>query len=242
MRMAISGKSFSLALGLAVLVAPGCMVPQSRYDRLATEYHAENQARRQLEDEVQRRDGEMNDMRSQLRDKETTVSALEQETAQSKERIAQLQKALEEAKAVLPDNENGDIDLYRTSTGFAYRIKDQLLFDTGSAAIREAGKKALLTIAKEIKDKGYTAVRIDGHTDNDPVVKTKDIWKNGNYELSIARALSVFAVLSHEGKVPETVFTLVGFGPSSPVVKGDTDSAKAKNRRVEIHIAVPNKN
>lgn len=230
----------SKLLGLVPLVvAAGCVVPQSRYDRLATEYHAENQARRQLEDEVQRRDGEMSDLRSQNAQKDSTLSALEQESASSKERIAQLEQALKDAKA--GSGMQDGVDVFRTPDGFAYSIADKLLFDSGSTEIRDGGKKALLQIAKEIQDKGYKQVRIDGHTDSDPVVKSKDRYKLGNYELALERALSVFAVLTRDGKVPETVFQIAGYGPSKPVASGDSDAAKAKNRRVEIHIAVPKK-
>lgn len=224
---------------LPLVVAAGCVVPQSRYDRLQTEYHAENQARRQLEDEVQRRDGDLSAMRSKLAEKDSSLTALEQDAAQSKERIAQLEQALKDAQAATPSSDTGDIQIVRTPDGFAYRIADKLLFDPGSTEIRENGRKALLTIASEIKDKGYTAVRIDGHTDSDPVVKTKDKWKLGNYELAVERALSVFGVLTRDGKVPEAVFTLVGWGPSRPLVDNKSDADKARNRRVEIHVAVP---
>jgi len=224
-----------------LVVAAGCVVPRSQYDRLQTEYHAENQARRQLEDEVQRRDGDMTDLRSQLRSRESAYSALEQDAAQSKERIAELQSALTAAQKQLEPLSGGDVEVLRTREGFVYRIADQLLFDPGSTEIREGGRKALLLIAKEIVEKGYKAVQIDGHTDSDPVVKNRDRFKLGNYELAIERALSVFAVLTKDGKVPETVFSIAGYGPSRPVASGTTDVAKAKNRRVEIHVAVPNK-
>ncbi len=223
-----------------LVVAAGCVVPQSRYDRLATEYHAENQARRQLEDEVQRRDSEVTDLNRVLSEKSTAYSALEQDAAQSKERLAQLETALRDARKDVEQYGDG-VEIVRTDTGFAYRIADQLLFDSGSTAIRDGGKKALLQIAKEISEKGYKAVRIDGHTDADPVVKNRDKFPRGNYELAIDRALAVFSVLVNDGKLPETFFTLAGYGPSRPVAKGDSDAAKAKNRRVEIHVAVPNK-
>jgi chemotaxis protein MotB len=225
-----------------LFLVAGCVVPQSRYDRLATEYHAENQARRQLEDEVQRRDGEMTDLKSALQTKKDEYSALEQDAAQSKEQLAKLQKELEEAKKGLTANGIGEgVEILPgPDNSLTYRVADQLLFDSGSTDIRENGKKALLQIAKQIMDKHYQNIRIDGHTDSDPVVHTKSKFPLGNYELSLERALAVFGVLTKDGKVPENLFTIAGFGPSRPVAKGDaSDAAKAKNRRVEIHVAVP---
>jgi len=232
----------SKLLSLAPLVvAAGCVVPQSRYDRLATEYHAENQARRQLEDEVQRRDGEMSDLKGQLRDKNDAYSALEQDAAQSKEQLARLSKELEDARKNMAASGLGEgIEILPGKDGsLTYRVADKLLFDSGSVDIRENGKKALLQIAKQIMDKHYQNIRIDGHTDSDPVVHTKSKFPLGNYELSLERALAVFGVLTKDGKVPESLFTIAGFGPSRPVANDASDASKAKNRRVEIHVAVP---
>ncbi len=234
-------KTWMGSLTLALLAASGC-VSQSRYDRLATEYSSELQARRQLEDELGRHQGQLGDLNAQLREKDEQFGALSQEAQADKGRILELQKALEAAQKPFPvDNAVDGVEVFRTDAGFGYRIADALLFDPGSNDLRESGKKALLTIAREINDKGYRNIRIDGHTDADPVVRTKAKYPLGNHELAIERALAVFATLSKEGKVPESSFTLVGFGPNSPIDKGATDAAKAKNRRVEIHVAVPKK-
>lgn len=223
---------------LSLAIAGGCVVPQSRYDRLVTEYNAENQARRQLEDELQRRDSSMADLRGSIRERDEMVSGLQASNDASQERIAQLEAALEDARKDMAPMMEG-VEISRTPDGLAYSIADSLLFDSGSTAIRDAGKRALVQISKQIQDKGYRAVRIDGHTDIDPVLKTKDKYPLGNYELALERALAVFAVMTRDGKVPENVFTIAGYGPSRPLVEGSSATAKSKNRRVEIHIAVP---
>jgi flagellar motor protein MotB len=239
--------SWSSALVLAALaVAPGC-VSQSRYDKLVTEYNAELQARRQLEDEMGRHEGEVSDLAQQLASKDEQFSQLQSAAQLDKSRIVNLQndlqKALSEAQKSFPAEDSGDgVEILRTRDGFAYRIADQLLFASGSTEVRNAGKQALLKIAKEINDKGYRNVRIDGHTDADPVKRTLEKFPLGNQQLAVERALAVFAVLSEDGKVPESAFTIVGFGPNAPVTSEKSDGAKAKNRRVEIHIAVPAKN
>lgn len=242
--MHLGSRFSSLAVALVALaVVPGC-VSQSRYDKLVTEYNAELQARRQLEDDMGRHEGQVSSLNEQLASKDEAYSQLASASQADKNRLAELQKALEAAQKTFPagDSEDG-VEIMRTRDGIAYRIADQLLFASGSTEVRDAGKKALLKIAKEITDKGYKNVRVDGHTDSDPVVRTLGKYPLGNQELAVERALAVFAVLSKEGKVPESAFTIVGFGPNAPVEKNATsDSAKAKNRRVEIHIAVPPKN
>jgi chemotaxis protein MotB len=226
-----------------LLFAAACVVPQARYDRLQTEYHAENQARRQLEDEVQRKDGEVSDLRSKVNEKDTNLAELQKTADEDKTRIAQLETALKEAQKAFPSGggaESDGVTVFRTNEGFAYSIADKLLFSPGSTEISEGGKKALAKIATQIKEKSYPAVRIEGHTDADPVVRTKEKFPLGNHELAMERALAVFGVLIGDN-VDSKVLSLAAFGPNCPVAQGATDAAKAKNRRVEIHVAVPNK-
>jgi chemotaxis protein MotB len=226
-----------------LLFAAACVVPQARYDRLQTEYHAENQARRQLEDEVQRKDGEVSDLRSKVNEKDSSLTELQKTTEEDKQRIAQLEKALNEARAAMgttPEGQNG-VEVYRDKEGLVYKVSDQLLFDSGSTDIREAGKKALAKIAAQIKEKNYPEIRIEGHTDADPVVRTKEKFPLGNHELAMERALAVYAVLVNDGKVSANNLSLAAFGPNHPVAAGTSDAAKAKNRRVEIHVAIPAK-
>jgi flagellar motor protein MotB len=235
-------RSLSKQVGVLALalLATGC-VSQSRYDKLVTEYNSEMQARRQLEDEISRHQGHMSDLNTQLASKDEAYSQLATTAQADRARIAELEGALSAAQKSFPVENSGDgVEVFQTNEGFAYRIADSLLFASGSTDIREAGKKALLTIAREINEKGYKTVRIDGHTDSDPVVRTIDKYPRGNHELAAERALSVYSTLTKEGKVPEAACLLVSFGPNKPVdTAGKSDAAKSKNRRVEIHIAVP---
>jgi chemotaxis protein MotB len=226
----------------SLVFASACVVPQSRYDRLQTEYHAENQARRQLEDEVQRKDGEVSDLRGQFNEKDSQYNELQKLSAADKERIAQLQKALDDAQKGMGTGVEADgVTVVQTDQGFAYRVEDQLLFASGSTEIRDQGKAALKKIAAQLKEKHYANIRIEGHTDSDPVVRTKEKFPLGNHELSIERALAVYASLVNDDGVSPTFLSLAGYGANRPIATGNSDAAKAKNRRVEIHVAVPKK-
>lgn len=226
----------------SLVFASACVVPQSRYDRLQTEYHAENQARRQLEDEVQRKDGEVSDLRGQFNEKDSQYNELQKLSAADKERIAQLQKALEEARVGMgPAGESDGVTVFRTTKGFDYSLAESLLFDSGSTEIKSGGKAALKKISANLKEKRYADIRIEGHTDIDPVVRTKDKFPLGNHELAVERALAVYATLVNDDGVSSTVLSLAAFGPNRPLDPGKNDAAKSKNRRVEIHVAVPKK-
>jgi chemotaxis protein MotB len=226
----------------SLVFSAACVVPQSRYDRLQTEYHAENQARRQLEDEVQRKDGEVSDLRGQVNEKDSQNTELQKASAADKERIAQLQKALDDARAGMgPAGESDGVTVFRTSEGFGYSLAESLLFDSGSTEIKSGGKSALKKIAASLKEKKYSDIRIEGHTDSDPVVRTAKENPLGNHELAMKRALAVYATLVNDDSVLPANLSLAAFGPNRPLDTGKSDAAKAKNRRVEIHVAVPKK-
>src|SRR3990170_4643705 len=62
------------------------------------------------------------------------------------------------------------------------------LFDSGQTTLRPQSKAALEKIADILKTSAAgEIVRIEGHTDNDPVLKQKDKYKS-NWELSAALA------------------------------------------------------
>ena len=214
----------------------GC-VTRAQYDRLVTEYHSENQARVQREAEVQAVQAEKLNLEDELRSREAQLAALQNARSASEERINELERALGEAQSRFTPGEG--VEVFATRDGFAWRLQDKLLFDSGSTEIKEGGRKALNDIAKEILASGYKEVRIDGHTDSDPVVKTKEIYPLGNHELAAKRALSVFGYMVNQCKVPDDYLALGAFGPNQPVVEGSDTTAKARNRRVEIHVRVP---
>jgi len=105
-------------------------------------------------------------------------------------------------------------------------IQGDVLFDAGKADVRTSSKKTLDQVAAALNGqyKGKP-VRIEGHTDSDPIKVSK--WKS-NQELSEARAKAVRDYLVNKG-VPSSRVTTTGLGSTQP--KGEV---KSKNRRVEI--------
>jgi len=105
------------------------------------------------------------------------------------------------------------------------------LFDPGKATLKETAKASLDKVAAALK-KQYTGktVRVQGHTDSDPIKHSK--WAS-NQALSQARAEAVQKYLVSRG-VDATRITAEGFGDAKPKDPTNTSTAKAKNRRVEI--------
>ena len=123
-----------------------------------------------------------------------------------------------------------DIQVTHTDQGTRLSFEDQVLFDFGKAAINPAGFLFLDKIA-DVLDKMPYAVRVEGHTDNVPI-QTRRF--PSNWELSVARAVSVVKYFVEVSNIDPQRLSAVGYGESRPVAENDTLSNRAKNRRVEI--------
>jgi chemotaxis protein MotB len=90
----------------------------------------------------------------------------------------------------------------------------------------------LQSIASALKNK-YSGRRlyIEGHTDSDPISKTKDKYRD-NRQLSVERASAVQRYLVSQG-VPDSVIVVLGYGQYDPLGSAKN---KAENRRVQIVI------
>jgi chemotaxis protein MotB len=117
-----------------------------------------------------------------------------------------------------------------TDRGIRLTLDDKLLFGSGSAVLTDEGKQLLIRVAAVIRDFDRT-VRIEGHTDNVPI---STVNYPSNWELSIARAITVVKYLIQSGGMPPERFAAAGYGDSRPRVANNSPANRASNRRVEI--------
>jgi outer membrane protein OmpA-like peptidoglycan-associated protein len=120
----------------------------------------------------------------------------------------------------------------RTENGLLVQMKGDILFDTGSAALKPEALDQIGKVGDILAKYSDDRVRIEGHTDS--VGSTAS-----NEALSLRRADAVKAVLTGRG-VQEKQITALGMGESRPVADNGAADGRAKNRRVELHIDVPN--
>lgn len=123
-----------------------------------------------------------------------------------------------------------DIQVTHSHQGTRLSFEDKVLFNFGKAAINPAGYVFLDKIANALGQLPY-AVRVEGHTDNVPIQTYRF---PSNWELSVARAVNVVKYFAEISKIDPKRLSAVGYGESRPVVKNDTLSNRARNRRVEI--------
>jgi len=122
-------------------------------------------------------------------------------------------------------------------TGSApFQLSGDVLFRPGKVDVRPEAKPTLLKVANIVKQAGDGAVvYVDGHTDSDPLVRTKGLYRD-NYGLAQARANAVARQLTEMG-VPRSKLVTRSFGPDRPVADNKTAAGKKQNRRVEISVA-----
>lgn len=111
---------------------------------------------------------------------------------------------------------------------------DPVIFTTGSADLKPDTMWILSEIATRLKLLPENDVIIEGHTDNIPIKSGGKL--PSNWDLSLARSLSIVHYLIEvEGLEPER-FIPVGYGENRPLFSNDTPEHRAQNRRIEISI------
>lgn len=108
-------------------------------------------------------------------------------------------------------------------------LADRIYFETDSDAIRAQSYPLLDEIATLLlQHPELTSVAVAGHADDQGSA-------DHNLDLSLRRSLSVCNYLVRSGVARDRLLP-VGQGESLPLVLGDTDDARAANRRVEFRI------
>lgn len=123
--------------------------------------------------------------------------------------------------------------------GDRFVFQAEVLFPKGQPALNAEGEAEMLKLAdalkqleREIPPDIAWVLRVDGHTDADPIQSSQ--FKS-NWELSAARAIAVVNFLIANGVSPQHLVA-AGFGEFQPIDPGSTEEAKSRNRRIELKL------
>ncbi len=124
--------------------------------------------------------------------------------------------------------------------GDRFVFQSEVFFDTAKATLDNPEGRAeldglataLLELEKKIPGEIPWVLRVDGHTDVRPINSLQ--FKN-NWELSVARAISVVQYLVGKGVSPQRLVA-AGFGEFQPIDADKTDDAYSRNRRIELKL------
>ena len=166
------------------------------------------------------------------------------ENHQLKSQLAEARRAAQKAAATAPkpapaapkpDFGKG-IDVTVKGGVTTVTLPDAILFDSGKATLKSSSRRVLDRIASVLKSRyaGQT-IRVEGHTDNQPIRKTKNLWQD-NWDLSCNRAMAVVRYLISKGIDPKRIYA-AGFSYYRPVASNRTAAGRARNRRVAIVVS-----
>jgi chemotaxis protein MotB len=124
--------------------------------------------------------------------------------------------------------------------GDRFVFESDVLFESGSADLNSTARdslrpiaRAIIEIAEDIPTDIEWVIRVDGHTDIQPLSPTAEFASN--WELSVARSLSVVGVFEELG-VPPRRLLAAGFGEHYPIAEGRDSASLARNRRIELKL------
>ena len=213
-------RSVRIAVLGALVVSSGVVGCRNR---VADERDALWEQSRQQQAEMDRQKAEAEAMRQQMELERQRALAAQQAPAPAPAPAPAAPQPLEPI-AGLETTEN------KNAGTVTVNLPGDIFFDSGAATIRQPARASLDKVAAALKkDYAGKSVRVEGHTDADPIKKSK--WKS-NQELSMARANAVREYLVKKG-VDAGAIDTTGFGAEKPRGKD-----KAQNRRVEVVVIV----
>ena len=128
----------------------------------------------------------------------------------------------------------GQIEVKQLRDGLRVNVAQDILFDSGSAALDESGTSVLGRVATQLKKSSHQILVI-GHTDNKPIGPTLVKQYPTNWELAGARAASVVRLFADSGLSSKRM-RAVSVANTQPVASNTTEEGRAKNRRIEIRL------
>jgi chemotaxis protein MotB len=147
---------------------------------------------------------------------------------------ADLQQRLERVRADLnTELQQGLVEVELLNNAIVIRLASQSSFVSGSAELQPSFLPLLTQVGQTIAS-AQGAVRVEGHTDNVPVVFSDRF--NSNWDLSAVRAASVADYLGRAAAIAPERLSVKGFADTVPLATNASVEGRARNRRIEIII------
>jgi chemotaxis protein MotB len=128
--------------------------------------------------------------------------------------------------------ESGAIQVSMQARGLTISFKQAAAFPSGTDEISPQTYESIAKVAAAI-DKLPNPVRLEGHTDSIPIHNPR--FKS-NWDLSAARSIALLELLSEKFGIPRERLSIGGYAETAPIESNETESGRARNRRVDIVI------
>jgi chemotaxis protein MotB len=224
----------ALALSLVALAACGSGDQLRKKDAEAAQYQQDLKAEQARSAALQQK---LDAALADIKKKQAELDAAQSSKQQLEVVKADLERKSSEyeqlASSLKGQIEAGQIELTELRGKMTVKMKDKVLFSSGSAALGKDGRSALQAVADALRNVQGKTIRVEGHTDNVP---TKGSGFPSNWELSTARSLAVVRFLQSAGVDP-TKLAAAGYSEFQPVADNESPEGRSQNRRIEIVLA-----
>jgi len=232
-----------LVLALVPVILSAC-VPYVKYEDVATRLKRANRVNTDLEKRLKdsqitgfEGNAQLTRASARIQSLESDLSGMMQERDVLQQANVALQQSLQEIPKVIISTEQFSPQVRTNPETGGLMLENELLFDKGRSTLKKQGKQVIGELIRIIqRDFPDREVFIDGHTDNTPIMKSKNA---DNWELGAKRAHAVFQEFVRQG-IDKTRMRLTSSGWSKPVpgVNPDTEVGRKQCRRVEIRIGM----
>ena len=240
-----------LATGAIIIVggASTACVSTLRYNQVEQERDAlaaRNEALKSAVENATRTGETLAQEKSALETEKTALEAkLATQQTQGEELGSKLHESEEESrklqatydglvKSLKKELKAGQIEVTQLRDGLRVNVSQDILFDSGSAALDKNGIEVLQRVAAQLK-KSPHQILVTGHTDNKPIGPALVKQYPTNWELAGARAASVVRLFDSSG-IPARRLIAVSMADVKPVASNKTAEGRARNRRIEIRL------
>lgn len=175
---------------------------------------------------------EVSSLRQKLWDTQLRAGVAEADRSAA-ETVLTAKQQREEAMAALfstLEEDEGEI-LIKGNHNVTMRLTG-VTFDSGSTSLGDKQAALLARVAEAVERFPGAELKVEGHTDNTGT-------RQANLRISRRRAESVARTLEKMlGREDGSIGT-EGLGPDRPVALNDTSEGRAQNRRIDLHMTIP---
>ena len=253
-------------LGVLALVSTGC-VDQAKYDAVLLRNREQDKQLVGKDADIARLQERVDAMQARAGDAQRLLDEKDKalaDTARERDEVRKAFNELMEAYKILAARGGGSaipaevaMEIEQLAREFPnlfefdrasgrLRFASDITFDSGSNVVKPDARTALAKLATILSGDVAKKVHatIIGHTDTDPVKKAATVAllqqlgkPTNNMGLSVARAEAVAEILKAGGIEAARIITQ-GMGEGQPITDNRSAEGKAKNRRVEIFLAM----
>lgn len=202
--------------------------PDKLTQELVTFFEEQLRTKQAIEQELADKDIRLADMEAELAALDERLGGATAERAALIQRLEAQERVKQQFQQVELMFSSNEARVFREGDNIILRLVG-LTFDSGQSQIKPQSFDLLAKVEKAIDVFPRSELTIEGHTD---AYGGDDL----NQQLSQERAESVQQYMINAMRIPSYRLIAVGYGETRPVASNETESGRARNRRIDIVI------